>query len=205
LQFFRLVGPHVDKVIAFDELPARLLEGIRHRECTGLPRHWLEQACNKKEVEFIRQAPLKNEKKTVYFHYMLEYVMVNADKEKWQEITNFVRKVVDTKVRLMDKMEDMALPMAPNFKDALTLEPEDIMARAVLPIPIEAQELVSSIAESSPSSAIVISNESGTVTEVVGKASHTCESGGRGGRYAPAGKCLRCDQLRSSKKELVAA
>lgn len=229
IQFFRLVGPHVDRVIAFDELPERLLVGIRHRECDGLPRQWFEKGCNKKTIHIERQAPLRTEDKTIYFHYLLEYIRVNADKEKWEEITNFVRKTVDTKVRLMDKMEQMALLMAPSFKDAITLEPEDVLEKALIPIPFEFQEKIVPITEAvSPiaatetanpvivsiteianpvTPAIVLANESGTVTQVIGKATHTCKTKAYAGRYSPKGECLRCDQLREihDKKQLVTA
>lgn len=208
-QFFRIVGPHVDRVIAFDELPERLLVGVRHRECDGLPRHWLEKACNKKVVHIERQPPLKNEEKTVYFHYLIEYVRFTADIEKWQEINNFVRKATDNKVKLLDKLEDMALPMAPTFKDALVLEPEEVLQKALIPIPIEAQEKIitveNPITTTSESAPIILTTETGTTTGIVGKAKHSCKNKGSRGVYAPEGDCLRCDQLRAAKKQLVTA
>ncbi len=116
MQVFRLVQPGVvDKVIAFDELPQPLVQGITKRPPTGLPRHWREFA-----NEF----------------YVLDYISTNNDKERWQKISSHVRRAVSPSIRLMDKLEDMARPMAPNSKDALDLEPEDV---PVIPIPEEAE------------------------------------------------------------------
>ena len=112
MQVFRLVQPGiVDKVIAFEELPASLMRGIKKLPSTGLPRHWREFA-----PEF----------------YVLDYISTNNDKERWEQISNHVRRVVEPSVRLMDKLEDMARPMAPNSKDAVDLEPEDV---PVIPLP----------------------------------------------------------------------
>jgi len=129
MQVFRLVQPGVvDKVIAFDELPADLIHGITKREPAGLPRHWRDFA------------PM---------FFVLDYVTTNNDKEKWEKIKSFVRRAVDPSVRLMDKLEDMAAPMAPNAKDALDLEPEGV---PVIPIP---EKLTSVAPEESESEAAV--------------------------------------------------
>lgn len=112
MQVFRLIQPGVvDKVIAFDELPNDLIAGINKKEPIGLPRHWREFA-----PEF----------------YLLDYIGTNNDKEKWAKIVAFVRQNVDTSFRIMDKLEDMAKPMAPNSKDAMELEPEDV---TIIPLP----------------------------------------------------------------------
>lgn len=117
MQVFRLVVPgRVDKVIAFDSLPERLVKGIRTGEPSGLPRHWREFAPK---------------------FFILEYLDLNRDIEKWQEITQYVRKAVSLSVRLMDKMEDMAKKMAPDSHAPIELEPEEVL---VIPIP---EELVS--------------------------------------------------------------
>lgn len=126
LQVFRLVeGGHVDKMIAFDVLPERLLTGIRKRDLAGLPRYWKKFAC-----EGINPST----REPVFFHYFLDYKDVNSDKEKWGEIIAYVRRAVDIKTRLMDKLEDMAVAMAPDPKSPLELEPENI---PVIAIPVE--------------------------------------------------------------------
>ena len=81
--------------------------------------------------------------------FVLDYVTTNNDKEKWEKIKSFVRRAVDPSVRLMDKLEDMAAPMAPNAKDALDLEPEGV---PVIPIP---EKLTSVAPEESESEAAV--------------------------------------------------
>lgn len=119
MQVVRLVkGGYVDKLIAFDALPERFFRMVEKIDVRlyRLPRYWEKFASH---------------------HYVLEYEMVNKDKETWQAITNFLKQVVDKSVRLMDKIEDMALPMAANPKEPVTVEPEDI---PVIPIPLEFQE-----------------------------------------------------------------
>lgn len=112
MQVFRLVQPGVvDKLIAFDELPASLTKGVLKRVASGLPRHWKDFA-----PEF----------------FVLDYISTNQDKERWAQISSHVRRAVDPSVRLMDKLEDMAVPMAPNSKDAMELEPEQV---PVIPLP----------------------------------------------------------------------
>ena len=114
MQVFRLVVPgRVDKVIAFDSLPERIVKGIRTAAPSGLPRHWREFAPH---------------------FFVLEYIDLNRDIEKWQEITQYVRKAVSLSVRLMDKIEDMAVKMAPDSHAPLELEPEDV---PVIIIPVE--------------------------------------------------------------------
>jgi len=121
MQIVRLVEPgKVDRIVGFDSLPARLLKGVRRGVMDGFPRHW---------KTFFKDEP--NKERPFYF---FEHTMINADKERWQEITSYVRQVVDKKVRLLDKIEDMAIPMAPDSYSQLTVEPEDI---TIIPIPKE--------------------------------------------------------------------
>lgn len=124
MQVIKLVkGGTVDKLIAFDSLPKSLMSNVRRAPLAGLPRHW---------KELFKDLP---EKEQMYpFHY-LEYVAVNSDKETWQEISQYVRRVTDKTVRLLDKLEDMAIPMAPDSTSELRCEPEDI---PVIPIPQDA-------------------------------------------------------------------
>jgi len=57
--------------------------------------------------------------------------------QKWDEICDFVRRVVPKDFRLAEKIDSMALPLAANKTDGVTLEPEDVV---VIPIPLEFQE-----------------------------------------------------------------
>jgi hypothetical protein len=150
MQVFRLVnGGFVDKMIAFDSLPKRILSGVRTRDIAGMPRHWgrwLEDAGCVRDV-FKTETETRVDRslhvtRTVVgkepCFYLLDYMDLNVDKEKWQEICNYVRKAVDTKVRLLDKLDDMAKKMAPDSHAQLDLEPEDI---PVIVIPAEVEDV----------------------------------------------------------------
>lgn len=146
MQVFRLVnGGFVDKMIAFDSLPHRLISGIRSKNCEGLPRYWATWLKEKGSIrDVVRTETKKDAQLNYHFTYtkigdepcmfVLDYKDINNDKEKWQEIVNYVRRTVDKTVRLMDKLEDMAIPMAPDSYVSITLEPEDI---PVIPVPAE--------------------------------------------------------------------
>lgn len=151
MQVFKLVsGGFVDKVIAFQSLPKNLLAGIRTRDTFGLPSAWrrhLESNGSvrdvmKTETEVLADRNLKIEKTPIgkeACFWVLDYVETNSDKEKWAEIESFVRGAVEGKVRLKDKLSDMATPMAPNPTSPLELDPENI---PVINIPLSADEEV---------------------------------------------------------------
>lgn len=151
MHVFRLVQTgFVDKVIAFDELPKRLLAGVDMRKPDGLPRHWKtfigDQA--KTTAPSAEKNPVTGKVDLIGggteiapFFYVLYYKEINKDIERWQEICGFVRRVVDLKFRLMDKLEEMALPMSTDANAELKLEPEDLETNgAIIPIPVEFQE-----------------------------------------------------------------
>lgn len=153
MQVFRLVnGGFVDKMIAFDSLPERMLAGIKTRDISGMPRYWAKWLTDNKctrpvlktETEILADRNLKITKTPIGTEpcfYVLDYKDTNADKEKWQEITNYVRRVVDVKTRLLDKIEDMATKMATDSYSQLALEPEDIV---VIECPLEDEKKASS-------------------------------------------------------------
>lgn len=115
MQIIRLVEPgRVDRCIGFDELPKSLLTGVRRCGIEGFPRHWRTFFGIEKDAKDPQP------------FYFLEYTMLNSDKERWQEIGGYVRANASKKERLLDKMEDMAVPMAPDSYSNMTLEPEDI-------------------------------------------------------------------------------
>ena len=151
MQVFRLVqSGHVDKVIAFDDLPKRLLEGVEMRPPDGLPRHW--KAFIGDHEKYTPPSPEKNpvsgkvemvgERRDVGpFFFVLNYKEINKDMERWQEIAGFVRRVVNLQFRLLDKLEDMAIPMSTDANSELKLEPEDLESGgAIIPIPEQFQE-----------------------------------------------------------------
>ena len=117
MQVIRLVdGGRPDKLIAFDSLPNGMLKNVEERVPKGLGRHWL------------KFSPTM---------YVLDYKLTNKDMEKWEEITSFVHRVTDKNVRLLEKLENMAKPMAPDSVRPADIEPEDV---PVIPIPKEFQK-----------------------------------------------------------------
>jgi len=123
MQIFKLVKPgQVDRVIGFDAIPEDLLAGIRRAPANGFPRHW---------KTFLGIDP--KDKNPMPF-YTLDFLTVNGDKEKWQAISSYVKRNVLPSFRMLDKIEDMARPLAQDSYSDLTLEPEDV---PVIPIPSE--------------------------------------------------------------------
>lgn len=143
-QCFKLVnGGFVDKVIVFDELPKRLLNGVRTREVAGFPRAWAKWLGSIGSVRDV----LKTETKKIgpgdyeFTHtkigsepcfFLLEYTDINSDKDAWRHICEYLRMNVADNVRLKEKIEDMAIALAPDSKSTLDLEPEDV---PVIPVP----------------------------------------------------------------------
>jgi len=134
-----------DKVIAFDGLPKRFLEGFELCRADGFPRHWKEWLGKTEKItkippdkDFLTGAVRKYDPivEEDYYFYMVDWT-VNPVVEKWKELCEFVRTHVAKDVRLKEKIEDMALPLAPNKSDGINLEPEDVV---VIPIPEEFQE-----------------------------------------------------------------
>lgn len=144
MQIFRLMGMP-DRVLAFDKLPARLLEGFEDCRAEGFPRHWREWMGKRPKVtkvpperDFMTQQvrvfqPIVEED---CFFYLVDYNS-NPMMEKWKEVCDFVRQHVSKDVRLMERIEDMAVPLAANKTDGVTLEPENV---PIIPIPVEYQE-----------------------------------------------------------------
>ena len=151
MQVLRLVqSGRVDKVIAFDELPKRLLEGVEMKAPDGLPRHWKAfigehekyTPASSEKNPITGKVEMVGEKREIApFFYVLDYKEINKDIERWQEIASFVRRVVDVQFRLLDKMEDMALSMSTDAMSELKLEPEELEEKgAIIPIPEKFQE-----------------------------------------------------------------
>lgn len=145
-QCFKLVnGGFVDKVIVFDALPERLLKGVRTRACDGFPRAWARWLAEIGSTQTVFQTETtvdmaRNWKYTKIpigkepCFYVLEYTDLNSDKEAWRNISEFIRTTVGPQVRLREKIEDMAMALAPNSTASLSIEPEDV---PTIPIPEE--------------------------------------------------------------------
>lgn len=150
MQAFKLVnGGFVDRVIVFDELPERLMRGIRTKEAAGFPRAWAKWLASIGSTRpiFKTETTIDAARNYTFKHtpigqepcfFIMEYVDINADKQKWREISEYIRQNVSTEVRLKEKLEDMALALAPNPTSELTAEPEDI---PVIPVPRETTEV----------------------------------------------------------------
>jgi hypothetical protein len=124
-----------DKVIAFDELPEDLLKGIEMFDCSALPRYWREYiGIREKHIKLMPDIDPITRQRVTYpelvekapYAFMIDWE-INKDKERWQEICNYVRRNAPKDFRLMDKIEDMAKPMAVDAHSELNLEPEDVI------------------------------------------------------------------------------
>lgn len=146
MQAFKLVNAgFVDKVIVFDTLPERLVRGIRTRECAGFTRawaRWLGEIGSTRKV-FSTSTEKRGPGDYVYSHkeigkepcfYILEYTDINADKEYWRQISEYLRMHCGPEVRLKEKVELMATPLAPNSTSPIDVEPEDVV---VIKVPLE--------------------------------------------------------------------
>lgn len=138
MQAFKLVNAgFVDKVIIFDSLPERLVKGIRTREVAGFPRSWArflgEIGSTRKVYSTATQKRGPGDYAYTFTEigsepcfYVLEYTDINADKEYWRAIGEYLRMNCGPDVRLKEKVEDMAIALAKNSTNPLEVEPEDI-------------------------------------------------------------------------------
>lgn len=145
-QCFKLVnGGFVDKVIVFDELPERLIQGVRTCAADGFPRAWAKWLGSIGSVRPVFRTETNVDlarnwtfKKTPIGQepcfFILDYTDLNADKQRWREICEHLRANVGPEVRLKEKIEEMALAFAANPTQPLSIEPEDI---PVIPVPCE--------------------------------------------------------------------
>jgi hypothetical protein len=198
MQVIRLVDMP-DRLIAFDELPESMLDGIDMLPPTGLPRHWREFLGKRKK--FIRILPerdpytgqMRKFEPLVEegpFFFVIDRT-VNNDEEKWQEISNYVRRMTPKEFRLKDRIEDMAIPMAVDVKSELNIEPEQI---PVIPLVKEVKE------EPMVSAPVIVKDEAKPVIEsatatVPVRHGLSCETKGRAGQYTKG--CARCEYLQA--------
>lgn len=138
MQAFKLVNAgFVDKVIVFDELPDYLIKGIRTRACEGFPRAWAKWLASIGSVRDVMKTDTSVDlarnwtfkytpigKEPCFF--VLEYTDINSDKEYWRKISDYLKANCGPEVRLTEKIQDMALPLASDPKQPLSVEPEDI-------------------------------------------------------------------------------
>lgn len=133
MQIFRLMAMP-DKVIAFKDLPESMVEGFEMSRADGFPRYWKEWMGKKTKVTVIppekdmltgqvrRFDPIKEEEP---FFYLVDWNLEPVV-EKWKEVCAYVKTHVSKETRLMERIEDMAVPLAPNKTDGVSIEPEEV-------------------------------------------------------------------------------
>lgn len=139
MQCFRIMGLP-DKIIAFDELPQELVKGFEMIKADGFPRYWKRWLGEKKIVTKIPDEIDPITKKKIEYqpfteedsYFYLVDSTIKPSLEQWRRVEEFVRNNVPSDFRLMDRLEDMAKPLAPDKVSGVTLEPEDVV---VVPIP----------------------------------------------------------------------
>lgn len=147
MQAFKLVnGGFVDKVIVFDTLPERFTANVATKEAAGFPKAWARWLTEigsvrpvfktETTVDLARNWTFKNTqigKEPCFF--VLNYTDLNADKERWREICDYVKVNCGPEVRLKERIEDMAIALAPNSTSPLELETDDVMDKAYIKLP----------------------------------------------------------------------
>ncbi len=145
-QCFKLVnGGFVDKVIVFDSLPERLYKNVQTRPADGFPRAWAKWLTDigSTRTVFKTDTTVDLARNWTYKHtpigkepcfFVLQYTDINADKEIWRNICEYLRLHVGPEVRLKEKIEEMAIALAGNPTQPLELETDQV---PVIPIPSE--------------------------------------------------------------------
>jgi hypothetical protein len=148
-QCFKLVnGGFVDKVIVFDSLPERLCKNIRTRAADGFPRSWAKWLVDIGSLRTVFQTSTTVDlaRNYTFTHtpsgkepcfFVLDYQDINADKEAWRNICDYLKANCGPEVRLKEKIDDMALALAANPTQPLSVEPEDV---PVVSVPSEIKE-----------------------------------------------------------------
>lgn len=202
-QVFRLMDMP-DKVIAFDELPADMLQGLEMCDCSKMPKAWKDYIGYREKVTLIPpdRDPLTGTVRTYTpivqkgpYAYLIDRE-INHDKERWSEIESYVRRNAPRDFRLMDRISDMALPMARDAHSELTLEPEDVkvipLSSSVVEEPQQATVAVAPVlqAVADPAPAVV-SEPTQPFTITPAKAA-----------VVPMTECPACQKVFSSRQAL---
>lgn len=146
MQCFKLVNSDfVDRVLVFDSLPKRFLANVETRAADGFPRAWAKWLASIESTRTVYSTETSVDlarnytfKKTPMGQepcfFVLNYLDLNADKQRWREISEYIRMNVGPEVRLKEKLEDMAIALAGNPTLPLSIEPDEV---PVLPVPPE--------------------------------------------------------------------
>lgn len=146
MQVFRIMDLP-DKVIAFDELPERMLEGFEMIRAEGFPNYWKKWMGTIKRKIKVTPERDPETRKMIYFDPILEedcffYLVdpgIKPVMDKWKSVEEYVRRKVSPEFRLTDRLEDMAKPLAKDKTEGLSLEPDDVI---IIPLPKETPVLV---------------------------------------------------------------
>ena len=219
MHVLRLMGMP-DKLIAFEGLPDELVAGLEMRPPDGLPRHWKTWLGTKKKTTKLlpERDPLTGQLRMFNpiveegaFFYIVDE-MLNHDREKWEAISDYVRRNAPKDFRLKDKIEDMAIKMADNVKSELNIEPEQVpiipLGEALItksdPEPIKPQivTIQTNPAAMTEEDRIKMQNNEHFKTytpQEIFKMRHdpSCKHRGRAGRYGET--CAKCDALKANR------
>lgn len=133
-QVFRIMDLP-DRIVGFDGLPDNLLDGFELCRAEGFPRHWREWMGKiKKKIKIQPEKDPLTGQVRYYdpiddedcFFYLVD-PSSNPSQEKWKQVISYVKQNVQEGFRLMDNIEEMAKPLAPNKSDGVSLEPEDVV------------------------------------------------------------------------------
>lgn len=133
-QVFRLMDMP-DRLIAFDELPEDLIKEVELHDEKKMARHWRDYFGIQERKIKIKPYYDTMLNKLVQADPLIErgpytYLIdrsLNKDKELWQHICNYVRRNCPAEFRLLDSIDEMAKPFAPDPHSEITLEPEEVI------------------------------------------------------------------------------
>lgn len=210
MQVLRLMGMP-DRVIAFDSLPEDLVQGLEMRAAAGTAfRPWRDWMGKKKRVTKIspERDPFTNQIRVFepiveedYYFYIVDETL-NHDMEKWEAISDYVRRNAPKDFRLKDRIEDMALPLAPDVRSDVTLEPEQVV---VIPLPKPEKPETAQIVSPTGQPFSKANPATRTLSDDDVKAmahDKECKTLGRGARYSDG--CAKCEALKL-KREVATA
>lgn len=157
-QCFKLVNSgFVDRVIVISALPQKFLNGIQTRAADGFPKawaRWLLEIGSTRTV-FKTETTVDLARNWKYTHtpigkepcfFVLQYTDINADKEAWRNICEYIKQVAGPEVRLKEKIQDMAIPLAGDATKPIEIESEDVpiiqLPTEVIPEPKAEQDIV---------------------------------------------------------------
>lgn len=133
MHVFRLMDMP-DRVIAFENLPESMVTGFEMCRADGFPRHWKEWL-GKRERKIL--VPSERDQFTGgirkfdpivendFFFYLVDYTLRPIE-EKWKDVCAYVKQNVSPEIRLKEVIDDMAIPLASNKTDGVSIEPEDV-------------------------------------------------------------------------------